>query len=420
MANPSDRDRVIAAYAAEVRAFQAFLGAVLVALALLHLLVLLPIHQARAAAGPLAAALAAAEREQETAAAAGHAVEQATAGLGRLRRELALAPAQLHRAVADLFDRGLASAAGGDPLKATISLQTPEGQTVSETVEEAIRRQIGQRVEALALAADGTLEPLRALGEAPPEVREAVRLAAQSLGPSVLALNSVLREALAADPRFWERLGGPAGFGPASSGAAEWSRGIDETLRGLDARLAEARGGLAARGQAAAARAERLRARQREADAGRAALAARLAWLPTGPDGWLRLYPMIAGALALTVLFRLRRILLLRTALAGADVDVLAPSWVVGPPTAPGRWWALVLVALPVAATAHAAVVALDDGALFAGATGAPDLVTVAAYGAAYAVLALAAIWQLLLVARGLVGGPGARRAAPAGRVGPR
>jgi hypothetical protein len=421
MADPSDRDRVVAAYAAEIRAFQAFFGAVLVSLALFHLLVLLPIRQTRAVAGPLAAALAEAEREQETTIAAARAVEEAAAGLGRFRRDLAAAPGQLHRAVADLIERGLASAgSGGDPYKATITVETPQGQRVSETVEEAIRRQIGQRVEALGLAADGTLEPLRALGETPPEIKDAVRIAEDNLGPGVLALNGVLRDALAADPTFWVRLDGPTGFGSASPGAAAWNRTMEETVRGLNTRLSEARAGLAARARAAAGRAERLRERQREAETNRAALAARLAWLPTAPETWLRLYPMIAGALALTVLFRLRRILLLRSALAGADVDALAPSWVVGPPAAPGRWWALVLVALPVVATGHAVTVALGDGALFADATGGPDLPTVAAYGAAYAALVLTALWQLLLTARGLVGRPPGRRTALAARPGAR
>jgi hypothetical protein len=421
VADPSDRDRVIAAYAAEVRAFQALLAAVLVVLALLHLLVLLPIHQARGAAGWLVAAVAAVEHEQETIAAAARAVEEATAGLRRFRRDLAAAPAQLHRAVANLIERGLASAgSGGDPYKATITVESPQGQIVAETVEEAIRRQIGQLVEALGLAADGTLEPLRALGEGPPEIKEAVRIAQDSLGPAVLALNGVLRDALAADPTFWVRVDGPTGFGPASPGAAAWSRSMEETVRGLDARLSEAQTGLVARARAAAARAERLRERQREAEADRAALAARLAWLPMSPEGWLRLYPMIAGALALTVLFRLRRVLLLRGALAGADVDALAPSWVVGPPAAPGRWWALVLVALPVAATAHGVTVALGDGALFADAAGGPDLPAAAAYGAAYAVLVLAALWQLLLAARELVGRPPGRRTVPIARPGAR
>jgi hypothetical protein len=405
VAEPAQRERSIAAYAAEIRAFHGFFAAVLIVLAVLHLFVLLPYTHLRRAAPVLRAALEAAEQQRTAAAEAEQAVEAASTALVAFRRDLDAAPRALHGAVADLVARGrLAAGAGGDPYKAAVTESAPATAPAgAETVivEEAIRRQIGRLVETLGLALDATLAPLRAIREPPPEIRDAIRTAEESLGGTVLALNEVLRAALDADPGFWERLNGPANtFGSASPRAAEWTRDTLNAVRMLDARLAEARATLAGRRRAQAGRAAVLRERHRETEA-RAAAVARLAWLPLGPDGWVRLYPLIAGSLTLTALFRLRRILALRTALSGIDLDVLAPSWVIGASTAPGRWWALILVSLPVAATAHAALTALGDASLFAGTLGEASLAMTGVYGLAYGALVVVAIWQLVLVGLG-------------------
>ena len=132
------------------------------------------------------------------------------------------------------------------------------------------------------------------------------------------------------------------------------------------------------------------------------AFSARLAWLPLGLGGWARLYPLIAGGLALTVLFRLRRILLMRRSLSDIDLDVMAPSWVLGASSAPGRWWAMVLVSLPVAAMIYAGAAAIRDPGLFSGVLGEPSPATRAVYGLAYLGLAVVSAWQLLLASRGI------------------
>ena len=132
------------------------------------------------------------------------------------------------------------------------------------------------------------------------------------------------------------------------------------------------------------------------------AFTARLAWLPLGVDGLVRVHPVIAGGLTLTVLFRLRRLLVLRSAMAGVALDVMAPSWVVGASSAPGRSWAVVLVSLPFLATGHASLLALEDPKLFAGLLGDPDVIRMTAFAVMYAAFCLTGAWQLIKAGQGI------------------
>jgi hypothetical protein len=341
----SDRARSISAYAAEVRAFHGFFGAVVVLTAAAHLFVLLPYLELRSAA-----------------------------------------PAELYRAIAAL---------GAGERNAAHQ---------RDAVDEAIRRQIGQQTDALSGAVDAVLEPLRAVRNPSPEVADAARTVEAEVGRRVLALNQILLEALAADPAFWTRLErADATFAEVSPRGEEWMQGISGALRVAETRLVGAISAAKDRENAARLRVTLLGERRRHLQERMAALHARLSWLPPGLEGWLRLYPLVAGGLALTALFRLRRILNLRRSLGSVDLDAMAPSWVVGPPGAPGRLWALVLVALPVAAAIHASLVAVEDRGAFAGPLGEPDSLRAAAYGALYGALSLAGLWQLILTGRAVL-----------------
>lgn len=427
MPDAADRERAIAAYAAEVRAFHAFFGAVLLAMAGFHLAVLLPFYQARAAAPLMAGALARVRVEAAAAEAAEKAAKAAAAALGEFRRALETEPAELRRSIAELVARGRAAAgADGDPYKATIRVpgeggRQGEGAPGEEPapVEEAIRRLIGRKVEALSLALDAVMEPLRALGNPPREITEALRTAEETLVRGVLALNEALREAFAADPGFWHRWDGPgATLGAASTRTEEIAREIEEARRALDRRLALIAAAMKTRQHALQGRAGALSARQRDLADRVAAFAAGPQWMPLRYDEAARLYPVLAGSLALMVLFRLRRLLTLRRAHEGTDLDLMAPSWVVGPRGAPGRWWALVLVCLPLVATIHAATAALGDPGLFVSLLGEPSPTSMMVFAGLYGVLVLAGIAQLPQVTRGLVGGPVRRPQGKGGRGG--
>jgi hypothetical protein len=405
-----DRERSIAAYATEVRAFHAFFGAVLLLLGVLHLFVLLPFMQLRTAAPALAAALDAAVQETSHAAEGEKAVGASTAATAQFRRALDTAPGELRRAIGDLVARGrLMSGLSADPYKAPIRVPKEgapgnAGPVEEEQVllEEAVRREVGRRVERLSTTFDAAIEPLRPMRDSPPEIADVVRTAEEGLGRNVLALNEVLREAFAADPNFWQRMGPGSTFAPASARAEQWAKGTAEAQRLLETRLATATNTLKSRRQAAQARAAALDERNQELRARLDAFSARLAWLPLGLGGWVRLYPLIAGGLALTALFRLRRILLLRRTLSDIDLDVMAPSWVLGASSAPGRWWALILVSLPVAGMIYAAIAALRDPGLFTGVLGEPSPLTRTMYGLTYLALTAVGAWQLLLVSRGI------------------
>lgn len=95
------------------------------------------------------------------------------------------------------------------------------------------------------------------------------------------------------------------------------------------------------------------------------------------------------------MLVRLQRLMLLRQTLGDRHLDELAPSWIIGPPGAPGRWWGLVLVATPLLLSAHAAFVALRDGDLFITPVGERSIATMGLYGAVYVAIVVAGLVQL-------------------------
>ncbi|MDR7537781.1 MAG: hypothetical protein QN183_15690 [Armatimonadota bacterium] len=383
MPDISDRARSISAYAAEVRAFHVFFGTVLILTAAVHLFVLLPYIELRWTAPALDAAMVAGTAAATDAAESGRAAQSAREALERLRAAVEAAPAELYRAIAALAP-GERNAADK-----------------RDAIDDAIRRQIGQQTDALSGAVDAVLEPLRAVRNPSPEVAEAAQLVEAEVGRRVLALNQILLEALAADAAFWVRLArSDATFAAASPRGEEWAQGIWGALRVAEARLAAAISAAKGREGAARRRVALLGERRRELQERMTALDARLSWFPTGLEGWLRLYPLVAGGLALTALFRLRRLLNLRRSLGGIDLDVMAPSWVVVPPGAPGRLWAVLLVSLPVAAAIHASLVALEDRGAFAGILVEPDPLRTATYGVLYGVLSLVGLWQLVLAGR--------------------
>ncbi|MDR7537830.1 MAG: hypothetical protein QN183_15935 [Armatimonadota bacterium] len=383
MPDISDRARSISAYTAEVRAFHVFFGAVLILTVAAHLFVLLPYIELRAAAPALEAAIAAGVAAATEAAESGRAAASAREALERLRAAVEAAPAELYRAIAALAP----------------SERNAAGQR--DATEEAIRRQIGQQADALSGAVDAVLEPLRAVRNPPPEVAEAAQLVESELGRRVLALNQILLEALAADPAFWMRLErSDATFAAASPRGEEWTQGIAGALRVAEGRLAAALSAAKGREGAARRRVTLLGERRRQLQDRLTALQARLSWLPSGLEGGLRMYPLVVGGLALTALFRLRRLLNLRRSLGGIDLDVMAPSWVVVPPSAPGRLWAVLLVSFPVAAAIHGSLVALEDREAFVGILGEPDPLRTATYGVLYGVLSLVGLWQLVLAGR--------------------
>ncbi len=410
MPEPSDRERGINAYAAEVRSFQRFFSIVLFTIVALHLLVLRPLIQVRTAMPVLAGRIAEVERQVAATEGADRTAAASAAALAQFRRAMETGPEDLRRTIGTLVARGRdAAGPGGDPYKATIRAprdvtQTSSGSPAEETilVEEAIRAQIGRQVEALSMALDAALDPLRTMKTPSPEIQEALRVAQEDLGRNVLALNEVLRAAFAGDPEFWRKLSGPgASFGAASSRALEVTRRINEALRTLDSQLTSP-SGTKNRQAVLQARITTLEGRRGELRDRLTGLNARLAWIPLSPEEWMRLYPILVGALALTVLFRLRRILNYRRALSGVDLDLLAPSWIVGSPGAPGRWWALLLMALPLLAAMYAAYSVMVDPGLFTSILGDPSPVMMVGFWAAYLALVGVGIVQLLTVARAL------------------
>ncbi len=432
MPEPSDRERGINAYAAEVRSVQRLLVIVLLIIAVVHGLLLLPFFQVRSVIPVVAARIAEAEQQVAALENAQKAATAAVAALAQFRQAMESAPDDLHRTVSSLVTRGREAAGpGGDPYKARIRVPreaaqpasgtasaTPAGTPAEETitVEEAIRQQIGKQVEALSPALDGALEPLRSLQSPPAQIQEALRVAQDDLGRNFLALTDALQQAFTSDANFWQRLGGPgAGFGAASPRAQEVTRRIDEALRTLDDRLASPVL-LKSRQQLLQARIASLHGKQRELGDRLAAFSRKFGWIPLGLEEWMRLYPILAGGLALTVVFRVRRLLNVRRSLSGVDLDVLAPSWIVGSPSAPGRWWALILLALPLAATIHASHAAMSDPTLFASILGEMSPVTWAGFGVAYLVLIAAGAVQLLAVTRGLILAPPRRPQGQSGR----
>ncbi len=399
----SDRDRSIAAYAAVVKGFHTFFGTVMLILALLHLFVLLPFVEVRTAAPTLKAAIERAEAESGTNSEAQKTLVASSAGLVAFKKALEVAPLQLSAQIGSLVAR---AQSGGTPLdyaKATVRVPresgTSPGQPAGEEtvpLTDAVRRVIGKQTDTLGAALDGTLGPLRSLKSPPDEVADAIKIAQEGLGRSVVTLNDVLGEAFEAEPRFWQRLGAAsATFAAASARGGVWHTGTVESVRALEERLASASSVVKTREQMLAQRVGALEGQQALARERLAGFTTRMAWLPVGPELWARLYPLVAGALALTLLVRLQRVMLLRQMLGDRHLDELAPSWLIGPPGAPGRWWGLILVSTPLLLSAHAAFAALRDADLFVTPVGERSVATMAVYGVVYAAIVVAGLVQL-------------------------
>jgi hypothetical protein len=188
-------------------------------------------------------------------------------------------------------------------------------------------------------------------------------------------------------------------------------------MHALDDRLGSA-SAMKSRQQVLQARLAGLQATQHELGDRLAALGARLGWIPLSPDEWIRLYPLLAGVLALTVLFRVRRILYYRRALSGVDLDLAAPSWIASSPTLPGRWWAMFLIALPLIETVYASYNAMVDPGLSVSILGDSSVLTTVGFWAIYAALIGAGMIQLFSVARALVVAPAKRAEAQSRRGG--
>jgi hypothetical protein len=435
----SDRDRSIAAYAASVRGFHTFFGAVILILILLHLFVLLPFVEVRTAAPTLRAAI---EGTQAEAAASGEALRALTASgaaLVAFKRALETAPGQIAAQVGALVARSYTGGAPFDYQKAVVrvprepgippgsagnasaggpgaGLAAPPAPPSGDEViplADAVLRVFGKQTEALSIALDGALGPLRALQAPPGDVTAAIKVAEEGLGRNVLALNDLLREAFEGDPPFWQRLSPPgATFSAISARGAAWHAGTAEAMRAVEERLASASTLAKSREQALAQRLQMLEGQQAQARERLAAFATRVAWIPIGLESWTRLYPILAGALALTVLVRLQRIMMLRRALGDRHLDELAPSWIIGPPAAPGRWWAVTLVSLPLLMAAYAAFGALRDRDLFVNAVGDRDATMMILYGAFYIAVVAAGVLQLRSMLRGAETPDAARGAA--------
>ena len=420
----SDRDRSIAAYAASVRSFHTFFGSVILVLVLLHLFVLLPFIEVRTAAPTLRSAIERTQAEAITTADAQKGLATSATALVAFKKALETAPAQIAAQIGGLVARSQPGGAAFDYKKSVVRVprepglpaSPPAGGTATGPapangqaggeevipIGDAVQRVFGKQTETLSMALDGALAPLRALRPVPSEIADAIKIAEEGLGRNVFALNDLLREAFEGDPPFWQRLSPPgATFAAISSRGATWQTGTVEALRAVEERLASAATRAKSREQVLTQRAQLLDGQQAQARERLAAFTTRMAWLPVGLELWTRLYPIVAGALALTVLVRLGRIMLLRRALGDRHLDELAPSWIIGPPAAPGRWWALTVVCLPLLLAAHAAIASMRDPSLFVNLFGDRDVAVLGVYGTVYAAILVAGVLQL----RAMLGG---------------
>jgi hypothetical protein len=406
-------DRAAAAHSAEVRAAHALAVAVLLAVAGGYVLVVRPWVHLRAAVQGLEAAVAAAEQEAARLERDGEAAREAAEMLAALRRETATGPARLRREIARLVEQGRALDPD-DPYRAVIRLTAgpagPAAAGESVPVEEAVRKTIGRHVEQIGLALETAAAPLLARSDLPALLRTLLTETQQAIGPATVALHEALLKAFAQNPEFWrqweqERV--PyAGLSPDAGDAAQR---IDAAIGRALRRLAAIGATLQGQTRAQRDRAEDLRGRQRDATHRLAALRATSAWMPLGVEDWIRLYPLLTGALALTLYYRLRRTLAVRHALADLEPDRFAPSWLLVRPGMPGRWWALVLLALPAAATVYVAGVLLADRSVFVTPAGEWSLAVAAGYAVPYAALGLLGVIEWVRLATG-------RRGTPAGR----
>ena len=411
MNEASDRDRVVSAYASEVRAFHRFFAALLLGLAALHLLVVAPYLQLRAGLTMISAKTAATRAQIKAAEDVQRAADAAGTSLSPFKQALAVGPERLRKAISDLVARGRAVVGPtGDPFRTGVKVPKEGAQPTTEeetiTVDEAIRRQIGKEIEALTTAFDQALESARSIKDIPNDVESALRETRGAVGRDIVSLNEILRQAFDADPYFWKRWERPgATFGAASPKAEETSRRIESGVRTLSKTVTNASLQAKAQQQEIAASVEALRAgetglKERMAKAGEV-----LGRLPLSLDDCARIYPLVAAALVLTAFVRLRRLLVLRQMLGAADADALAPSWVITSPASPGRWWSLVLVAGPLLAATHAAVAAAADPGLFTTALGDQSRGLYTGFLVGYVVLGLAAAFQFSIIARALAAG---------------
>ncbi len=407
MSEPADRDRAVRAYAAHLRAFQVFFGAVLLALGAFHLLVLVPYLGLRAALPGISDSLAAAQAQIKSAEDIQRAADIAGGAITLFRRAVAAGPERLRFAINDFVARGRSVVGpNGDPYKANIKVPkegTPAGAAEDETVtvDEAVRRQIGKEIESLTMAFDQAIDPVRSIKGLPPDVESLLRDTQGSVGRDVISLNEILRQAFDADPNFWKRWDRPgATFAVTSARAEETMRRIDSALRALSKGVSNASQQAKNQQPGAQARLETLRGRQDDLKERMAKAGQVFGRLPLSLDDAARNYPVVAGVLAVTALVRLRGLLALRRMLGGGDLDLVAPSWVIGAPSSPGRWWVLVLIAAPVAATIHASVAALTDPGLFTTILGDASRTMFMGYAAAYTLLAALGLAHLLIIAR--------------------
>lgn len=422
MPDNQERERALAVYASEIRAYHTFFWLAFLAAGVIHLLVLVPFLQARASLPQTATALERGVHEEEALKAAQRALASTSDALVRFRKQLDSGPLELYGAIAEMVKRGeAATGAGGDPYSATIRLAAagpapspgpsgagapPTGSEEDATVEEAIRRQIGIHSEALTLALDSALEPLGQVRAQLPMVEGALRTARNGIARNVLELNPALRGAFAADRGFWQRWQAPgASYGAASVEVDKVARGIDEGLRALKLQLAAAGADVRNRLRATRARIEQVSAGETAMKARLEAVTAQMGWLPAQPAEVARFLPVLLGGLSLTVLLRLRRLLEMRRAIGASETNPAASSWLVGAPSYPGGWWSLTLSVLPLIAAIHASVVVLADPGLFTTPLGDPDRAQMIGFGAAYAALLVACTAQVPSVTRGLVTG---------------
>ncbi|MGH2374744.1 MAG: hypothetical protein ACRDIC_14915 [bacterium] len=392
------------------------MGAVLVAVGTVYL-ALLPFVQVRAAIPAIAGAVADAEQRISSAEEALTATAAVLAGTAEFRRSLDAAPGILGNRIADLVARGQAAVGpGGNPYKAPLSVPrdaNPGGPSGVEDVlvEEAIRREIGRHIDALSLSLEMKLEPLRLLTHPPMEAEDAYR-AGQAVGREIMGLNQILQEAFGAQQTFWIGWQGPnARFGTASARAGDAMRAIEDGLRDLDERLVAASAAWKGRQEHNRATIEALRAQQSLLNERLAEFPRRLGWLPVDLEDALRTFPVAAGLVAMTVLFRIWHILRERRAPAAPNSAAVAPWGLASLPTT-RRWSVVVLLAAPLIVTTHMAVVAIGDRALFSMA-GDRYRATMVAYGVAYALPILVGAGLLLGVAVGLGRAPRMRPAAP-------
>lgn len=333
--------------------------------------------------------------------------------LATVRRETTLGPGRLRREIARLVEQGRALEPS-DPYKAAIRVTAgPAGAAASETVpvEEAVRKAIGRHVEQIGLAIETAAAPLLARPDLPAALRALVKDTQAAIGPATVALHEAMLYAFAQQPDFWRQWEQePAPYAGVSFEAGDAARRIDDALERALRRLAAMSATLQSQARAYRDRAEELRERHRQAAHRLAALRAGTAWMPLGLEDGVRLYPLLAGALALTLYYRLRRALAVRRDLADLEPDRFAPSWLLVGPRMPGRWWALALLAVPMVAAVAVAAVLLADRSVFVTPAGEWSPTVTAGYAVPYTVLGLLSMVEWVRLATAERGAP-ARRA---------